>query len=215
MGSTALTDRDANKVVAVLERTDGEDALAVETMSLKDAMTGAVVGISYPHYEAHEGNAFICDYVDETLDDNATIELAFKTPAGTKRVHIWIEFSTLVGGDIRLLEAPTWTTSTGSQNSILNRKRLASMTSSGLLEDTAGSFSATNNMVLNPTSLAGGTVIHHIYAWGKKEKMQAGGARDSEEFILKPDTQYAVVFTADGASNKAQVILNWYEHTDA
>lgn len=179
-----------------------------------DTLTGAVKTITVPHGAAHEGHAFLADFVDETLGDGATIELCFKTPPGTKRVHMWIEFTTLVGGDVRILEAPTWTTNTGAQSPILNRKRLASMTASGILEDTTGTFTATDNVNANPDGLAGGTVIHHLYAWGKKEVMQAGGTRDVWEIMLKPDTLYAVVFTADGGSNKAQVILNWYEHTD-
>ena len=184
-----------------------------------DAVTNSLVGITFPHYQVHQGDSFISDYVDDSMGDNDTIIFAFKTPTGTKRAHMWVEFTTLVGGDMQIWESPTWTTNTGSTHSIINRKRETSMSSSMLLEDKTATpaFTATNNVLLNPTGLNTGsaTSIHHFYAWGKKEKLNAGNVRDTEEFVLKPDTQYAIVFTAEGGSNKAQLILNWYEQTDS
>ena len=91
------------------------------------------------------------------------------------------------------------------------------MESSTLLEDKTATpnFTATDNILNKVAGLALGaaTQIQHFYAFGNNQK--AGGTkRDQDEVILKPDTQYAYVFTGDGANNKAQVILNWYEHTD-
>ena len=183
-----------------------------------DGVTNAIKTITYPHHAIHDGRGFLADTVDETLDDNATIILAFKTMAGTKRAHMLFEFTTLVGGDLRVWEGPTWTAETGTLITIKNRKRLASMTSSGLLENQAqAAFTASDALILNPTGLntAAATSLPHLYAWGKKEKLAGGTTRDGNEWVLKPDTQYAVVFTADGGSNKAQVILDWYEHTDS
>ena len=107
-----------------------------------------------------------------------TMILAFKTAPGTCQAYFATEMSTLTGGHTELLESPTWTTSTGTQNPIYNRKRETSMNMSGLLEDTGGSFLATDNIILNPTGLSGGTTVHHLYAWGKKEK-SGGGAGDT------------------------------------
>lgn len=184
-----------------------------------DTMTSVLPVISYSHYAVHEGHSFKSDFVNEALGDNATIVLAFKTPAGTKRIHMLPEFVTLVGGDLSVWEGATWDTNSGVVNPIINRKREASMDSSVLLEDLTATptFTATDNILSNPANLVtvGKTLIHHFYTWGAKGKFLAGGARDTEELILKPDETYAVVFTGDGAANKAQVILNWYEHTDS
>lgn len=173
--------------------------------------------IDYPHHEVHGGSSFRADFVDISMSNTDTLILAFKTPTGTKRAHMTIQFDTLVGGHLKVWEAPTLDANSGTQQAILNRKRETSMTSSMLLEDTGlgNPFTATDNVISNPTGLAGGTLLHEHYAWGKKEKFAGGGARDTEELILKPDTLYAVVFTAVGDSNAAQVFLDWYEHTDS
>jgi len=179
-------------------------------------MSNALVWISFEHHEAHAGDSFTCNAVDLVMALNDTLILAFKTPAGTKRTHVVMSFSTLVGGDLQMLEGPTWNNQTGSKHPIYNRKREAVMNSSTLLEDQAQvGFVASDNLILNPVNLAGGTDIHNIWAFGKKDKLSAGSMRDLEELILKPDTQYAMIFTSNGANNKAQVILNWYEHTDS
>jgi hypothetical protein len=184
-----------------------------------DDVSAAMTTISYPHHEVHEGSSFNSDAVDETMADDETIILAFKTMPGTKRAHMFFGFHTLVGGDLAVWEGATWTTSTGTLNPIINRKREASMNSSGLLEDKTATptFTATNNILLNPTGLNTGsaTKIHNPFAWGERKQLLAGGTREIEEYILKPDTQYAVVFTADGGSNKGQITLGWYEHTDS
>ena len=128
---------------------------------------------------------------------------------------MWAGFTTLVGGELEILEAPTWDNQSGTKAPIINRKRETSMTSSGLLEDQAqAGFVASNNIILNPTTVAGGTSIQVIYAWGERGRFLAGNARDEWELILKSDTQYAAVFTAIGGGNKAQILLDWYEHSD-
>ncbi len=181
-----------------------------------DALTHTLQVISYPHHEIHGGSSFLSDIVDESMGDDDTLILAFKTPPGSKRIHLLIEASTLVGGDVVLWENPSWASESGSLNPIINRNRQATMDSSILLEDQAqAAFTASDNLVGNPTdwSTVEATELHHVYAWGLNNRAVAGAARDVNEWILKPGTKYGIIFTADGGSNKAQVILNWYEHT--
>lgn len=185
-----------------------------ERLAEFDSLFKTLPSIDSAHSEVHEGDTFATGAVDITLANTETLALAFKTMAGTKRAHLVMEFSTLTGGHIELIEGPTWTNQTGTKNPIHNRKREASMKSSGLLEDQAqAEFVASDNVILNPAVLAGGTALHTVYGFGKKEKFPAGG-RDLTEWLLKPDTQYAVKFTSDAGSNMAQLILCWYEHTD-
>lgn len=178
-----------------------------------DSLFQSLFTIQGPHHEIHEGAAFVCDAVDTAMANAETLALAFKTPTGTKRTHMIFDFTDKVGGHAELIEAPTWDTGSGSQNTIFNRKRLAVMTESVLLEDTTSSFVANNAMVLNPTNLAGGTVIHDLYAFGSQNRA-TDRQRDANEFILKLDTLYAYRFTADGAANAGHVALDWYEHQD-
>ena len=182
-----------------------------------DPMTVGLETISTRHGEVHDGHSFVIDVADTSLAIGATLVLAFKTPVGIKRSHIFPEFSTLIGGDLSIWEGPSWTTNTGTQQAIINRLRVPVLTPSVLLEDSQiGGFAASDNMVANPTGLNTGSAIRlrQVWAWGKKEKFAGGAQSEDDEFILEPDTTYAIVFTSVDNSNGAQIALNWYEHTD-
>lgn len=185
--------------------------------SFLDQITDATVGISSVHHHLHEGHAYFADFADDSLADDETIILAWKTMAGTRRAHMVVEHSTLVAGDLEVWEGPSWTAETGTEAPIINRKREASMASSGFLANQAqAGFVAADVVVANPTGLNTGsaTSLHHFFSWGTVARPSLGGSRDIREIIQKPDETYAVVFTAEGGSNAAQVLLNWYEHTD-
>jgi len=182
-----------------------------------DTMTGAAVAINYTHHEVHGGSSFVTDFVDSSMANDETIILAFKTPAGDKRLHLFVEYTSLVGGELQLWEGPTWTAQTGGEEPIVNRNRKGTPASSVVLANQAqAGFVAADVVNRNPTGLStvAAVSLHHFYSWGIKNRVGAGAARDLEEMILKADTTYAAVFTAEGGSNTGQVILNWYEHTD-
>ena len=190
----------------------------LDEILLFDAMSKAPITISFPHHKVHEGDSFTTSFTDETLADAETIIIVFKTPYGIKKVHMFMFFSTLVGGSIELWEGVTWTTNTGTETPIINRRRVETLNASGMLEDKTATpaFTATGNVLVNPSDLStvSATSLDKQYAWGEKGKIGAGYLRDENEFVLKSDTKYAIVFTAIGASNKAQVSMNWYESED-
>lgn len=177
-----------------------------------DAMSNALKTIDLGHHEIHEGAMFICEVVDTTMGASDTIALAFKTPAGTKRVHMVVSWSTKTEAHVELIEGPTWDNQTGTQAPIYNRHR-DSATASILLEDqsTAG-FTATGTLGANPTSLTGGTVVWNDYTWSSKNV--GAISRGASEFILAVSTQYAVRLTSGVTSNAGEITLDWYEHTD-
>lgn len=177
-----------------------------------DKTTRAKETIEYEHHEVHAGDSYISDVVDTSMGDGDTLVLAFKTPNTTKWAHMVVSGWCKTAGHVDIIEAPTWTTGTGSQNPIYNRDRNSSNTSV-LLEDTTGTFTASSNMVLNPTGESGGTVIHDFYM-GTDKKTGGEIPRGIAEFILKQNTAYIIKLTADAASSAGQIILNWYEHTN-
>jgi hypothetical protein len=192
-------------------------AAAGIAVGIVDSISNVAVGVSFSHYEIHAGNSYIADFVDSSMNNDDTIILAFQTAIGTKRVHMTMQFSTLVGGDLRLWEGPTWAAQTGTEIAIINRKREGSMVSSSILADQAQATFVANNVIhANPTGLNTGaaTSMHHLYSWGIRNQSSANQVRDVDEIILNAGTRYAAVFTAEGGSNKAHVTLNWYEHTE-
>ena len=178
-----------------------------------DAATSSLQAILYAHHEIHAGSSFASQAVDLTMSNTDTLVLAWKTPDTTKWGHFTMEFITNGDAHIELLEGPTWNNQSGSLNPIYNRNR-NSANSSVFLEDSGqAAFTATDNLILNPTGLAGGTAVDAKYTFGEKEKVQGGG-RGRQEWVLKQNTQYAAVVTSDTDNNKCQNILNWYEHTN-
>jgi len=177
---------------------------------------GSVVMLTHFEYEIHQGKAFTFNAVDETLADTETLIIAFKTSRKVK-VHLVVGFSTLVGGYSEVWEGPTWTTDTGTVTAVVNRSRRTPVPPSTLLEDRTATpnFTATGNVLVNPTGLNTGsaTCIWKRYAWGERGKIEGGEYDAGNEFTLKPNSTYAIVFTAIGASNKAQVVMNWIEGT--
>jgi len=173
----------------------------------------SLVIIDSLEYETHEGHSFTTQVTDDTMSDTDTLTVAFKTCLRESQTHMWVGFTTLVGGYCQLLEGPTWTTNTGTLIPIINRERSQSHVISILGEDktTTPAFSATNNLLANVTDLAGGTALWTRYAWGERGQIEGGSYRAENQFVLKSGTTYAAKFTAVGSSNKAQLYLNWIE----
>ncbi len=184
-----------------------------------DKLSKTLITITDSHHRIHVGESFTVHAVDETLANTDTIIIVFKTSKGNREVHMFLFFSTLVGGSLELWEGATWDTNSGTATPIINRRRRTNPVTSALLEDKTATplFTATGNVLVNPNNLGTGSAISldKQYAWGERGKVGAGFLRDEHEFVLIPNTSYAVVFTAIGASNKAQIHLNWHEVIDA
>jgi len=193
----------------------GKDGIDYPIDSLLNlSMGGRLTILTSAEHEAHEGHAFTTGAADITLADTETLNIAFRTCEHAHKVHLYPEFTTLVGGYCDLLEAPTWDTGSGVLTNIINRKRSRTPIQSDLEQDDSATpvFVKTNQVLTNVDNLAGGTILCRRYAWGEKGKVEAGGFRAENEFLLREDTQYAVRFTAIGANNTAQIVLNWIEH---
>lgn len=179
-----------------------------------DPLFKAPLIIDIGHHEIHEGDAFLCAYADTSMSNGDTFIIAFKTPSGTKRVHLLYAINTLAGGHLDIYKDSTWDASSGSLLPVYNHFQENSPKSSVILEDqSTGSFIANDNAILDPTTPSHGTkVIPSEYVFGNNQK--TGETRSTAEIVLEVDTLHTVLFTADGNSNAGQVKLNWYEHTD-
>ena len=179
-----------------------------------DQLVKIPIFIDHAESEINQRETFSSIITDLTLADTETLALAFKTPAGTTRIHLIGEFITLTGGRLDFIEGPTWDNQSGALNPIFNHFREATPQSSIMLEDQGqAGFIASDNLNANPTTLAGGTIISNFVAFGEKNRFSGDGYAIAKR-ILAPDTQYACLFTSTAAANKAQVRILWFEHTD-
>jgi len=171
-----------------------------------DRSTNTLQTIDYSHHEIHSGSTF---RVQANADPVSSLVIAFKVGNQTKLPHIIWEVSHESSGYIQLLEGPTWTTNTGTDRAPKNSRRDSTNTS--ILEgDATGAFLA-DNIVIDPTGLAGGTVISDKRWYGTRESETT--ARRAE-LILKSNETYAFVWTSTDGAKGVQIRLEWYEHAD-
>jgi len=188
-----------------------DDDLTQRTPVL-DSSTHALAIINHICREIHKGHAYCLTMVNTSMDNEATLVAAFKTPNTLENHHLAMVWVSKADAHIELLEAPAWTAGSGSQHAINNRNRCSSNVSN-LLENTGGTFVASGKVVKDPTGLTGGLILWENYIWGDK-KSGPSLHRDEQAYLLKTNTQYAVRLTADAASNAGWFCLIWYEHVD-
>ena len=189
--------------------TDGEQYARI------DGNTGALIGITYPHHEAHGGSAYYRLYSVASLGamttPNDMITLDWTTPNTTKWSHMDFRVKGVAGWRVRLIEAPTGGAEdpTG-QLTVFNRDRNSSNTSTVTDGSTAGQIN------YDSTLATGGTTLWDEYMEGNTTNLPSTtnaktGERD--EIILKQNTKYQLsLFGTDNFP--ATLYLSWYEHTN-
>ena len=180
---------------------------------LIDAKTHAIIAIDQLHHETHQGYKFICNNKEIGIIVNGTSSLAFKTPTGTKKIHLLIDWATYAGGDLKILEGATWTQGTGTAVNMMNSNRNLNYNSIILEDVNQPTFTASNQMIQNVTIVSRGTEWLLDSSFGFRNII-SGDTRDEKEIILAPDTQYIIEFTSSSAGNSVFIGLSWYEHTD-
>jgi hypothetical protein len=168
------------------------------TPIIGDATTGAIVQVTYPHHEVHEGDAFTASYAVD-LAGGAVADILIVTPDTAKWAHLTWKVESELEAHAAIWEAPT---ATASASAIVayNRQRNAGGASGLVLTHT-------------PTSITTGTTLIRDVHMGSGRSV--GGSRaDAEEFILKQGTKYLfrVTNSVSNANNYVSVWLDWYEH---
>lgn len=176
-----------------------------------DNLFKAPITIDVDHHELHEGHAFMAHGVDTSMSATDTLIMAFKTPNSSRLLHMVISGHFKAAGHLNVDEGCTWTAETGAATTVYNRERDGTFSSSGILENAdQAAFTASGKYILNPTGYAAGTILHSDYTWSSGPI--GGGSRATEEIILSRDTAYCFVYIADGATNAADLQLDWDEH---
>ncbi len=181
--------------------------------SVIDDSSNSLVGVDFWSHKIHAGKFYQTSAVDLSMSINDTLVLAFKTPAGENQAHLAIDFVTNGDAHLDLIEGGDWDVETGSLMPIRNRLTIGADPSDLLEAAGQAGFDATGNLILNPDNLTGGTILDTQYTFTPIPKGE-GGDMAQREWVLQPDTQYAVRVTSDVNNNKCQLKLNWYEHVN-
>ena len=137
--------------------------------------------IDSAHKEVHAGDSYMAFNDELTMATTETINFAFQTPAAaTKEIHMIVEYETLIGGYLEILEAATWTAQTGTAFVPLNRHRNSTNTSTLLGDETTTVFTA-NEIAYDVTTIltTNATTIHLDRAPGAQNK-KANASRATE-----------------------------------
>ena len=153
--------------------------------------------INFDHGLIHDGDTYQAWVADDTMADNAQINMAFKTPVSTvKEIHMVIDIATKVGCQVQVLEAATWTAKSGTIFVPINLNRNSSNESLILGNETTTAFTA-NEVAYGVTTIltTNATTVDNIDIYGAQPG-RGQQYRGMAEMILKSDTTYVVIMTA-------------------
>ena len=188
------------------------DGVAYDEVRI-DASTSAWNIVDYVHHEVHAGSHYHADFHATALAADADLICAFKTPDTAKWTHLIISAEGRAEFRVEIFETVTWTTNTGTAYAPINNNRNSVKTST-LLGDSTGAFVA-NELVQDPTGLNIGAATLIYADHHGAGRTEGGGGESRHEFVLKQNTQYAIVLTMEAVGgNDADLELDWYEHTD-
>jgi len=181
-----------------------------DTVMAQDASTLATTVISYEHHEVHSGSMYSVQVLNPDLDNGDTLNIAFTTPNTTKWFHMLILVDNSSESRLELHEAPTVTNGSGDTLVVYNHNRNSVKTSTMLsIDASAISARASGNVA---TTVAG-TILYSEQIGSGRNKI-AGESRAINEWILDQNATYCVMLIGLADNGSANVLLNWYEHTD-
>lgn len=191
----------AKDKVIIFGVTDKNDKVAITI----DDKTGLPPFISATHHEVHEGKNYIASIslTTSNADTKQTI-MTIQTPNTAVFTHFTFLADVSSSATCKLYEAVTAgdaTDTVTAYNSDRNSTNTAGCTIKYFDEDDAANVS-------------GGTLLWQNYLGSGKTSHD--GIVSRNEFILKPNTTYAVIVANTvAAANNHNIIFNWYEHTDS
>jgi len=168
------------------------------------------------HHKLHEGYTWK-KYIHSANLAVTTMNVAFKTLPGDKLAHMLFGFSSNDEILFEIIEGATWTQGSGTALDLVAVNRAKGGTSEVILEDKAQvTFTASNQVIKDVTSVAGGTVIDDQYTYnaslGANKFVESRSA--GHEWPLKPNTSYVVRMTKTDQDCKMTIGLIHYEHEE-
>lgn len=185
-----------------------------------DKSSFAMKTVTHAEDETHEGYSFKADVYEADFDKADEIGILFITPNTASRFHCIPLVYASSAAVFHILEAPV--IDVGNYPTTfytpINRERNSSQVS------TVRSIRAVpivNRVSLklkgDATPITGDGIVLHAEVLGAGKKGGGGGMRDTDEYILKQNTNYyfRLAGTANGAdASVVSLHVNWFEHTD-
>ena len=170
--------------------------LSEQVMRVEDAM--AVVQTTLDHARIHRGEIWTYASGLAAMNDNASFVFHLKTAAGIDELHATLAAAGSGAGYVRIYEAPTLTVN-GTELAFVNHMRV-----------TARQVALASKLYYTPTTSANGTLLAEWYLGSGNKGAGTMDARE-QEWVLKPNTSYLIIFESDAASNVMSIALTVYE----
>ena len=165
-----------------------------------DASTHTLQIIDYEHHEIHAGSHFKAGYQNTDRDTDETVAITITTPDTDKEIHFTMTAQSTGAATVQLFRTPTLSAA-GTAVTPFNRNENSDTVSVATVKHT-------------PTITANGTKISEKWVGGDGFKTSVGGEhRGDSEIILKRNTTYLILGTANADAIKLAVGADWYEHT--
>lgn len=177
--------------------------------------------INVEHHEIHEGGRYTAFFHNDVTNIGEMTVIAFNIPAGTKRIHMVAIASVTSLTQFSIYESPSIDADEGTQKTPTNRDLNSSNQS--ILTSIETVPVANKITTMNEAQAAGANITKATEIWhedigqsGNPLSVAGGANRGQSEFILENGKQYAFILEAlDNNDNHCNLILEWYEHTDA
>ena len=186
--------------------------------SYDDATNGKIV-IDFDHHEIHEQDSYTMHYQNDTTNISEMTVIAFITPDTTQEIHLVAIAESDDVAEFAIYETPSIDRGEGTDLDIWNRNRngpASGAVSSLASPVTVGFASKLNEATAAAANITTTTQIHHEHlgSSGSPVTSTGGATRGTSEFVLKRNTEYAVVLSAltdnDSVHNMQ---VNFYQHT--
>ncbi len=185
-----------------------------------DKSSFAIKTTSHAESETHEGHSFKVDMYEADFDKANEIGILFTTPNTTSRFHCIPLVYASSAAVFHILETPVIDTGNYPTTFFtpINRNRNSIVVSA---VRSIRAVPVINRVSLklkgDTTPITGDGTIIHAEVIGAGKKGGGGGMRDTDEYILKRNTNYyfRLAGTANGAdASVASLHVNWFEHAD-
>ncbi len=187
----------------------------------RDSASGVLGIIDFEHHEIHDGCSFVAHYSQTVSDINDMSVIAFNTPDTPSWIHLVTEFTASALAAVMLVEAPSIDLDEGTDLPVFNRDRNSARISGLSTIETVPElnevtrFDETQAAGANITINAANTVFLHHIGGGTGPFSTGGGQLQRDEYILRRNTQYALVIQSlNNDDNVHNIMASWYEHVN-
>lgn len=187
-----------------IRNTDTQENITV----VIDETTGAAVSINFDEAKVHDGEAFHAFHsaVDPVINDK--VNIAFKTPNTTTKIHLLPLPSSAGATKLQIIRGASITVDTGSALTVFNQNE-NSLNATTII-DVSVSPSVPGRAAKDVTH-SGGTIIFEEYFGSDKD---AGGqGRGTREMVLKTNTIYICELESlEAGLTYISLFLSWYRN---